>query len=41
VKGLWPFHHLWLKLLALGLGVSLWMGVSGDAMVERGLRVPL
>ena len=37
-----PFHHFRLKLLALGLGVLLWVVVSGDATVERGLRgVPL
>ena len=38
---MWPFRHLGLKLLSLGLAVSLWMVVSGEATVERGLRVPL
>jgi YbbR domain-containing protein len=41
VKRLWPFRHFWLKLLALGLAVALWVVVSGEAIVERGLRVPL
>src|SRR6267378_5859196 len=37
----WPFRHLGLKLLSVGLGVLLWMTVSGEETVERGLRVPL
>jgi len=41
MKGLWPFRHLGLKLLALGLAVMLWIVVSGEATVERGLSVPL
>ncbi|MEP7308307.1 MAG: CdaR family protein [Acidobacteriota bacterium] len=41
MKRPWPFRHLGLKLLALGLGVLLWMVVSGEATVERVLRVPL
>ena len=36
-----PLQHIGLKLLALGLGVLLWMVVSGEATVERVLRVPL
>ena len=36
-----PFQHLVLKLLALGLGVLCWLVFSGDAIVERVLRVPL
>jgi len=36
-----PFQHLGLKLLALGLGVLCWLVFSGDATVERVLRVPL
>jgi hypothetical protein len=35
------FHHLGLKLLSLGLAVLLWMVVSGEETVERGLRVPI
>src|SRR5437764_15082071 len=35
------FRHLGLKLLSLGLAVSLWMVVSGEETVERSLRVPL
>ena len=37
----WPFHHLGLKLLAFGLAMLLWLVVSGEATVERGVRVPL
>jgi YbbR domain-containing protein len=37
----WPFHHIGLKLLSIGLAVPLWMIVSGEETVERGLRVPL
>src|SRR5881275_2815251 len=38
---LWPFRHFGLKLLSLGLALSLWMVVAGEETVERGLRVPL
>lgn len=38
---LWPFRHFGLKLLSLGLAVLVWMIVSGEETVERGLRVPL
>lgn len=38
---MWPFRHLGLKLLSLGLAVMLWMAVAGEEIVERGLRVPL
>jgi YbbR domain-containing protein len=37
----WPFRHLWLKVLSVGLALLLWMVVSGEETVERGLRVPL
>jgi len=37
----WPFRHIWLKLLSLGLALLLWMAVAGEEIVERGLRVPL
>ena len=37
----WVFGNVWLKLLSLGLALLLWMVVSGEEMVERGLRVPL
>jgi len=37
----WPFRHLGLKLLSLLMAVVLWMMVSGEETVERGLRVPL
>jgi YbbR domain-containing protein len=37
----WPLNHLGLKLLSIGFAVLLWMIVSGEETVERGLRVPL
>jgi YbbR domain-containing protein len=37
----WLFGNIWLKLLSLCLAMLLWMVVSGDETVERGLRVPL
>jgi len=41
MKVLWPFRNFGLKLLSLAIGVMLWMSVSGEEMVERGLRAPL
>jgi YbbR domain-containing protein len=38
---IWPFRHLGLKALSVVLALLLWMIVSGEEMVERGLRVPL
>jgi YbbR domain-containing protein len=38
---IWPFRHLGLKVLSLGLALLLWMVVAGEEIVERGLRVPL
>jgi YbbR-like protein len=37
----WPFRHIGLRLLSVALAVLLWMVVSGEEIVERGLRVPL
>jgi len=37
----WPFRHFWLKVLSGVLALLLWMVVSGEEIVERGLRVPL
>jgi YbbR domain-containing protein len=37
----YPFRHFELKVLAVGLALLLWMVVSGEETVERGLRVPL
>jgi len=37
----WPFGHFGLKVLSVGVAVLLWMVVSGEETVERGLRVPL
>jgi YbbR domain-containing protein len=37
----WVFGNLWLKLLSVSLALMLWMVVSGEETVERGLRVPL
>jgi YbbR domain-containing protein len=36
-----PFRHLGLKLLSVALGVMLWLVVSGEETVVRGLRIPL
>jgi YbbR domain-containing protein len=41
MKAPWPFGHLGLKALSVGFAVLLWLVVSGDETVERGLRVPL
>lgn len=41
MRRLWPFRHFGLKLMSVGLAVLLWLTVSGEEMVERGLRVPL
>lgn len=38
---MWPFRHAGLKVVSLALAVALWMAVSGEEVVERGLRVPL
>lgn len=35
------FQHIGLKVLALGLAVLLWLTITGEPIVERGLRVPL
>ena len=37
----WPLRNIGLKAISLGIAVLLWMVVSGEATVERGLRVPL
>jgi YbbR domain-containing protein len=41
MRAIWPFRHFGLKILSLGFGLLLWMAVSGEEIVERGLRVPL
>jgi YbbR domain-containing protein len=41
VTPFWPFRHLGLKALSIGIAVLLWMIIAGDQTVERGLRVPL
>ena len=41
MRRMWPFRHFGLKLMAVGLAVLLWLTVSGEETVERGLRVPL
>jgi YbbR domain-containing protein len=38
---MWPFRNLGLKAVSVGLALLLWMIVSGEEIVERGLRVPL
>jgi hypothetical protein len=35
---IWPFRHLGLKVLSVVLALLLWMIVSGEETVERGLR---
>jgi hypothetical protein len=37
----WPFRHIGLKALSIAFATILWLAVSGDETVERGLRVPL
>ena len=41
MRRMWPFRHFGLKLMSVALAVLLWMTVSGEETVERGLRVPL
>jgi YbbR domain-containing protein len=41
MKTMWPFRHFGLKVWSVVLAVLLWLAVSGDEIVERGLRVPL
>ena len=41
MKRIWPFRHIGLKLWSVVLAMLLWLMVSGDESVERGLRVPL
>lgn len=38
---IWPFRHIGLKAISVGLAVLLWLSVAGEETVERGLRVPL
>ena len=40
-SSIWPFRHAGLKIVSVALAVALWMAVSGEEVVERGLRVPL
>ncbi len=41
MKAPWPFGHFGLKVLSVAFAGLLWLFVSGDESVERGLRVPL
>jgi YbbR domain-containing protein len=41
VNRIWPFRHVGLKLISLVVALLLWLAVSGEETVERGLRVPL
>jgi hypothetical protein len=41
MKRVRPFRQFGLKAWSVGLAVMLWLIVSGDETVERGLRVPL
>jgi YbbR domain-containing protein len=38
---MWPFRHLGAKLFSIAAAILLWVMVSGEETVERGLRVPL
>jgi len=38
---IWPFRQIGLKVLSVALALLLWLVVSGEETVERGLRVPL
>ena len=37
----WPFQHVGLKVLSLGLAILIWSMVAGEETVERVVRVPL
>ena len=41
MRPIWPFGNLGLKVLSFALALLLWMAVSGEETVERGLRIPL
>jgi hypothetical protein len=41
MKRMWPFRQFGLKAWSVALAAMLWLIVSGDEVVERGLRVPL
>ena len=41
MKPIWPFRHIALKALSIGLAVMLWIIVAGEETIERGMRVPL
>jgi len=41
MKPIWPFRHFGLKMWSVLLAVALWLAVTGDESVERGLRIPL
>ena len=38
MRTMWPFRHFGLKLTSVGLAILLWMTVSGEETVERGLE---
>lgn len=37
----WPFRHVGLKSVSIGIAIALWVALAGEETVERGLRVPL
>lgn len=41
MKAPWPFGHFGLKVFAVAFATFLWFVVSGEEIVERGLRIPL
>jgi YbbR domain-containing protein len=41
MSAIWPFRHIGLKLLSIGIAILMWLVIGGEETVERGLRVPL
>jgi hypothetical protein len=41
MREIWPFRHIGLKLASIGLALLLWLTISGQETVERGMHVPL
>jgi YbbR domain-containing protein len=41
MASIWPFRNVGFKVVSVVLAVLIWMLVSGEQTVERGLRIPL
>lgn len=41
MRAIWPFRHFGLRLLSVGLALTLWLVVSGQETAERTMRIPL